>query len=76
MKTSDIRSMTNEEIATKVSEFRKELFNLRFQAATGEIQNPLRIRALKRDIARANTIVTEKKIEESKKKSKMVKDNA
>jgi large subunit ribosomal protein L29 len=68
--------MTNEEIATKVSEFRKELFNLRFQAATGEIQNPLRIRALKRDIARANTIVTEKKIEESKKKSKMVKDNA
>jgi len=76
LKTSDIRSMTNEEIATKVSEFRKELFNLRFQAATGEIQNPLRIRALKRDIARANTIVTEKKIEESKKKSKMVKDNA
>ncbi|MBF0473321.1 MAG: 50S ribosomal protein L29 [Nitrospirae bacterium] len=73
MKPTEIRALTNDEITSKVSEMRKELFNLRFQAATGEIQNPLRIRALKRDIARAKTIAKEKMSKENK---KLVKNNA
>ncbi len=40
---------------------RKELFNLRFQQATGEIENPMRIRSIRKDIARVLTVITEKK---------------
>jgi large subunit ribosomal protein L29 len=52
--------MTIEELKEKEKELRKELFNLRFQKATGEIQNPNRIKQVKRDIARVLTIITEK----------------
>lgn len=59
MKASEIRAMSIEELDQKEKELRKELFNLRFQKATGEIQNPMRIRQVKRDIARILTIKTE-----------------
>ncbi len=60
MKPSELREMTIEELKEKEKELRKELFNLRFQKATGEIQNPNRIKQVKRDIARILTIITEK----------------
>ncbi len=60
MKASDMKELTIEELTRKESDMRKELFNLRFQQATGEIENPMRIRAIKKDIARILTVITEK----------------
>lgn len=60
MRPSELRAMTIDELDQKEKELRKELFNLRFQQATGEIQNPKRIYALRKDIARILTIKTEK----------------
>jgi large subunit ribosomal protein L29 len=60
MKISELREITADELLKKEQDMRKELFNLRFQQATGEIENPMRIRTLKKDIARILTIVTEK----------------
>ncbi len=60
MKPSELRAMTTEELINKEQDLTKELFNLRFQQATGEIENPLRIRAVKKDIAKVLTIITEK----------------
>jgi large subunit ribosomal protein L29 len=59
-KPSELRTLTVEELREEEMHLRKELFNLRFQKATGEIENPLRIRQVKRDIARVLTIITEK----------------
>lgn len=61
MKPSALKDLTITELAQKESELRKELFNLKFQQATGEIENPMRIRQLRKDIARVLTIATEKK---------------
>jgi large subunit ribosomal protein L29 len=60
MKPSEFRAMTIEELVMKEQDLRKELFNLRFQQATGEIENPMRIKAVKKDIARVLTIKSEK----------------
>lgn len=60
MKPSGFREMTVEELTSKEHELRRELFNLRFQKATGEIENPMRIKAVKKGIARILTIKTEK----------------
>jgi large subunit ribosomal protein L29 len=60
MKPSEFREMTVEELTSKEHELRRELFNLRFQKATGEIENPMRIKVVKKDIARILTIKTEK----------------
>ncbi|MFZ5907721.1 MAG: 50S ribosomal protein L29 [Nitrospirota bacterium] len=60
MKPSDLQALTPDELSQKEQELRKELFNLRFQAVTGEIENPMRIRAVRKDIARVLTIRTEK----------------
>ncbi len=60
MKPSELRDMTVEELRQKEQDLRKELFNLRFQKVTGEIQNPNRIKEVKRDIARVLTIIRQK----------------
>ena len=60
MKASEIRAMTNEELNEKLAELKKELFNLRFQHAINQLENPHRIEAVKRDIARVMTILHEK----------------
>jgi large subunit ribosomal protein L29 len=52
--------MTDEELAEKMVETRKELFNLRFQSATGALENSARLRAAKREIARILTVKTER----------------
>ncbi len=59
MKASQIREMTREELEQKYRELREEHFNLRFQAATGQIEKPHLLRAVRRDIARVRTIIAE-----------------
>lgn len=60
MKPAEFRSQTLEELKLKEADLRKELFNLKFQQATGEIENPRRITAVRKDIARILTIIGEK----------------
>ena len=59
MKNKDIRNLSSEQLVGKISDLKKELFNLRFQAATAQLSNPMRIREVKREIARAKTVLTE-----------------
>lgn len=59
MKASDIRDMTEEELNAKLTDLKAELFNLRFQHAINQLDNPLRITAVKKDIARIKTIIRE-----------------
>ncbi|MEJ2313965.1 MAG: 50S ribosomal protein L29 [Nitrospirota bacterium] len=63
MKAVEMREMTLEELRGKEIELRRELFNLRFQAATGEIENPLRMRTVRKDIARLLTVMKQKEAE-------------
>ena len=60
MKAVEIRGMTPAELETKLEELKKELFNLRFQHATNQLDNPLKIAETKRDIARVKTVIREK----------------
>ena len=62
MKAKEIRDMTRDEMITKLEELKKDLFNLRFQHATNQLDNPIKIVAVKRDIARINTIIREQEI--------------
>ena len=62
MKAKEIREMSREEMVQKLEELKKDLFNLRFQHATNQLDNPIKIVAVKRDIARINTIIREKEI--------------
>ncbi len=63
MKAKEVRQMSSQELTDKLSELKAELFNLRFQLATGQLDNPIRIRTVRRDIARVNTIIREREIE-------------
>lgn len=67
MRASELKDLTPDELKQKEKDFRKELFNLRFQSATGEIQNPKRIRVLRKDIARVLTVMTAKTKEQKNK---------
>jgi len=58
---SEIRELSEGEIEKKVDSLEEEFFNLRFQAKMGQLTNPLQLRYIKRDIARARTILSEKK---------------
>ncbi len=60
MKAEKLRDLSIEELREKEGELRKELFNLRFQLAKGELQNVKRLKAVKKDIARILTILTER----------------
>lgn len=60
MKPTELRNYSVEELKKKEKDLRRELFNLRFQLAKGELQNVRRIRAVKKNIARILTIITEK----------------
>lgn len=63
MKAKELRDMTAEELGAKTEELKKELFNLRMRHATSQLENPLKIRLLRRDIARVNTIAKSKREE-------------
>ena len=67
MKTSELREMTSAELETKLQSLKEELFNLRFQLAINQLDNPMRISAVKKDIARVNTVLTERKLKEANK---------
>ncbi|MBI5970311.1 MAG: 50S ribosomal protein L29 [Deltaproteobacteria bacterium] len=58
MKPAELKQMTLAEIKSKESELQKELFNLRMRHVTSQIENPLRLRALRKDIARVKTAIT------------------
>ena len=60
MKARELRDLTDEELEEKMGETRKELFNLRFQSATGALENSARLRSAKREIARILTVKTER----------------
>lgn len=60
MNVKEIRDKSNDELLKTLDEFKKELFDLRFQRATGSIDNPMRIRELRRSIARILTVLKER----------------
>lgn len=57
MKANEFTSLSKEQLTEKVAELKKDLFTLRFQLATGQLQNTMQITAVKRDIARAKTVL-------------------
>ncbi len=66
MKVKEIRELSTEDIQAKIKENKEELFNLRFQQATGSLEKPSRIRELRHDVARMNTVLRERELGESK----------
>ena len=63
---NNFRDMTDVELNQKFLDLKTELFNLRFQLATGQLENPLRIRNVRRDIARTKTLIREREIKQIK----------
>ena len=64
MKAADVRAMTLDQIDDEVLKLKKEQFNLRFQRATGQLENTSRVRVIRRDVARLKTIATQKRSRE------------
>lgn len=62
MKTKEIRQMSDAQLRSSLKDLKAELFNLRFQLATGQLDNPMRIGGVKKDIARIKTIVREREL--------------
>lgn len=63
MKLDKVREMTEAELNTELNKMKNELFNLRFQHVTGQLENPIKMRDVKKDIARVKTVLREKQIE-------------
>ena len=63
MKAKELKEMTTAELETKLSELKKDLFFLRMQHATNQLDNPLKINLVKKDIARIKTVIREKETE-------------
>ena len=61
VKTKDLRAMSVDELETKLLDAKKEQFNLRIQQSTGQLQNTAAIRKVRREIAKINTLLTERK---------------
>jgi large subunit ribosomal protein L29 len=68
MKAGDVRAMSPDQLDDKLAELKKEQFNLRFQRATGQLENTARVRIVRRDIARIETIARQKRAAEAKEK--------
>lgn len=62
MKLDQLRELNETELTSEVKKLKNELFNLRFQHVTGQLENPIRMRDVKKDIARAKTILREKEL--------------
>lgn len=67
MKVNEIRNLSTAELNEKVAGLKEELFNLRFQLATGQLENPMRIREVKKTIARIKTVQREEELKVAKK---------
>lgn len=66
MKIAEIRNLSDKDLDKQLFDLQNELFNLRFRLATGQLENPVAIGTVKKDIARVKTIQTERKIEAGK----------
>lgn len=62
MKAKDIRALTTDQMLEKEKQYKEELFNLRFQQATGQLENAARLRQVRKNIARIKTILSEKEL--------------
>ena len=62
MKAKDIRALTTDQMLEKEKQYKEELFNLRFQHATGQLENTARLRQVRKNIARIKTILSEKEL--------------
>ncbi len=62
MKVSEIRELSNQELQDKIRELKEELFNLRFQMVTGQLENTMRIREVRKTIARVKTVQREREL--------------
>ena len=63
MKANELRKSSTDELKNKLKELKAELFNLRFQNAVNQLENPMRIRTVKKDIARIMTIIRERELQ-------------
>ncbi|MCD5413878.1 MAG: 50S ribosomal protein L29 [Clostridiales bacterium] len=66
MRANSLRDMTDVELNQKLLDLKGELFNLRFQLATGQLENPLRIPTVRKNIARTKTVIREREINQVK----------
>ena len=60
MKAKEIQDLTDDELSQQLRDAKKELFNMRLQQSTGQLENAARIRDLRRDVARINTVITQR----------------
>ena len=65
MELNKMREMTDAELAAELDKMKKELFNLRFQHVTGQLENPVQMREVKKNIARVKTIMREKELDKA-----------
>ena len=65
MKTKEIRSLSADELLAKEKQYKEELFNLRFQQATGQLENTARLSQVRKNIARIKTVLSEKELEQN-----------
>ena len=66
MKAKELRELTRAQLTEKLNEFKSELFSLRFQLATGQLENTARINFVKKDIAKVKTVLAERKLNEAR----------
>jgi large subunit ribosomal protein L29 len=66
MKANEVRELTTTELQNKLTGLKEELFNLRFQVATGQLDNPMRIRDVRKNIARIMTVMRENELKTGK----------
>lgn len=65
MKPEEIRDMSDHELSDKLKDLKSELFNLRFQLAINQLENPMRMKVVKKDIARVKTVMRERELKAS-----------
>lgn len=65
MKMKELRELTNEELQQKLNDLKEEMFNLRFQQSLNRLENQMRLKIVKKDIARTLTLMTERQVSES-----------
>ena len=65
MKAKELRDLTFEELVKKEGDLKEELFNLRFRLATGQLDNPMTIRAVRKDMARVKTVIRQKELDKA-----------
>ena len=66
MKAKELRDLTYEELLKKESDLQEELFNLRFRLATGQLDNPMELKSVKKDMARVKTVIRQMDLEKAK----------